>query len=69
MPALRDPSGKVRFPPREFRAERRQIHTRMDQLLEEPKLSDDSVRFAQHLFNNREALFFGVRRTSLRVTT
>lgn len=66
--ALRDRFRKEGLPPREFRAERRQIHTRMDQLLEEPELSDDSLRFAQHLFNNREALFLFLERMDVEAT-
>ena len=45
--ALRDRFREQGLDQRSFRAERRQIHARMDQLLDEPELSDDSLRFAQ----------------------
>jgi hypothetical protein len=44
--ALRDRSRKEGVPQRRFQAERRHIHARMNQLLDEPEVSDDSLRFA-----------------------
>lgn len=66
--ALRDRSRKQGLPPRRFHAERQQIHARMDLLLDDPELSDDSLRFAQHLSNNRDALFLFLERTDVEAT-
>jgi transposase len=66
--ALRDRVRKEGLHPRRFRAEQREIHARMDQLLDEPELSDDSLRFAQHLSNNREALFLFLERLDVEAT-
>lgn len=66
--ALRDHYRNEGFTSARFRAARRQIHARMDHLLDEPELSDDSLRFAQHLSNNRDALFLFLERTDVEAT-
>lgn len=66
--ALRDRARHSDVPPRRFHAEVRQIHARMDQLLDDPELSDDSLRLAQHLSNNRDALFLFLERRDVEAT-
>jgi transposase len=66
--ALRDRDRNEGLNPRRFLAERRGIHARMDHLLDEPELSDDSLRLAQHLSNNREALFLFLERRDVEAT-
>jgi transposase len=66
--ALRDRFRSENISPRRFQTERREIHARMDQLLDEPELSDDSLRLAQHLSNNREALFLFLERKDVEAT-
>jgi transposase len=66
--ALRDRSKEEDLHSPRFQAERQQIHERMDQLLDDPELSDDSLRLAQHLSNNREALFLFLERMDVEAT-
>lgn len=66
--ALRDRYRNGAINERALRAGRREIHARMDQLLDEPELSDDSLRLAQHLSNNREALFLFLERLDVEAT-
>lgn len=66
--ALRERFRREDVSPRRFQTERREIHARMDQLLDEPELSDDSLRLARHLSNNREALFLFLERRDVEAT-
>jgi len=64
--ALRGRRGDVTE--RTFRRNQRRIERAMDTLLDEPDLHDESLRFAEHLVRNRDALFLFLDRPDVEAT-
>lgn len=66
--ALRDRRDEHRISPHGFRLAKGRLEARMDRLLNDPDLDDESLRLAEHLVRNREALFLFLERPDVEAT-
>jgi transposase len=66
--ALRDRRDNQTISEHGLRVRKGQIEARIDRLLNDPDLHDESLRFAQHLLRNREALFLFLDRSDVEAT-
>jgi transposase len=66
--ALRNRRDQNRISDHGLRVIRGRLETKLDRLLDEPDLHDESIRFAMHLLNNRDAILFFLRRPDVDAT-
>ncbi len=66
--ALRDRRDDHTISPHGLRVSKGRIEARIDRLLDDPDLHDESLRFAQHLLRNRDALFLFLDRPDVEAT-
>ena len=66
--ALRDRRDDHRISPHGLRVAKGRLEARMDRLLDDPDLHDESLRLAEHLVRNREALFLFLDRPDVEAT-
>jgi len=66
--ALRNRRNEGTISKRELRVAKRKIEAKMDRLLDEPDLHDESLRFASHLLKYRQGLFLFVDRADVDAT-
>lgn len=65
---LRDRRDDHRLSPHGLRVAKGRLEARMGRLLDDPDLHDESLRLAQHLVRNREALFLFLDRPDVEAT-
>lgn len=66
--ALRDRRDDGSISEHGFRSRRGRIEAKLDRLLDDPDLHDESIRFALHLINNREAILLFLYRSDVEAT-
>jgi transposase len=66
--ALRDRRDDHSISQHGLRVSKGRIEARIDRLLDDPDLDDESLRFAQHLVRNRDALFVFLNRPDVEAT-
>lgn len=66
--ALRDRRDDHSISPHGLRVSKGKLEARVDRLLDDPALDDESLRFAEHLVRNREALFLFLDRPDVEAT-
>lgn len=66
--ALRDRRDEHGISDHGFRVSRGRIEANLDRLLDDPDLHDESIRFALHLLNNRDAILLFLYRSDVEAT-
>jgi transposase len=66
--ALRDRRDEDRISTHGLRVSRGQLEAKLDRLLDEPDLHDESIRFAMHLLKNRDAILLFLKRPDVEAT-
>jgi transposase len=66
--ALRDRRDEHRISPHGLRVSKGRLEARMDRLLDDPDLENESLRLARHLVRNRQALFLFLDRPDVEAT-
>jgi transposase len=66
--ALRDRRDQNRISNHGLRVSRGRLEAKLDRLLDEPDLHDESIRFAMHLLKNRDAILLFLRRPDVEAT-
>ena len=66
--ALRDRRNQDRISPHGLHVSRGRLEAKLNRLLEEPDLHDESIRFAMHLLKNRDAILLFLRRSDVDAT-
>jgi len=66
--ALRDRRDENTISEHGLRVSRGRLEAKLDRLLDDPDLHDESIRFAMHLLNNRDAIFLFLRRPDVEAT-
>lgn len=66
--ALRDRRDQNRISMHGLSVSRGRLEAKLDRLLDEPDLHDESIRFAMHLLNNRDAILLFLRRSDVDAT-
>jgi transposase len=65
---LRDRRDEQSISPHGLRVSKGRIEARIDRLIDDPDIHDESIRFAEHLLRNREALFLFLDRNDVEAT-
>ncbi len=65
---LRDRRDEEAISDHGFRVSRGRIEAKLDRLLDDPDLHDESIRFALHLLNNRDAILLFLYRNDVEAT-
>lgn len=66
--ALRDRRDEDHISTHGLRVSRNQMEAKLDRLLDEPDLHDESIRFAMHLLKNRDAILLFLKRPGVEAT-
>jgi len=66
--AVRNRRDQERISEHGLRVSRGRLEAKLDRLLDEPDLHDESIRFAMHLLNNRDAILLFLRRPDVDAT-
>lgn len=66
--ALRDQRVDEQISDHGFRSRRGRLEAKLDRLIDDPDLHDESIRFALHLLNNRDAILLFLYRSDIDAT-